>query len=269
MPIVIKTRREIEAMRRAGQIGHQILQTMKAAVVPGVTTFEQNEIARRELAAHNGIGLSKNYPTYKPGEGFPAETCISVNEEVVHGIPGPRQLHEGDVVTLDLALSVNGYCADNAITVPVGQIQPQVQKLLDVTRQTLEIAVQHMKPGRRWTDIARLVQYHVESNGFSVVREFVGHGIGRTMHEDPKVANFVTGEQLRGDFKLRPGMTLAVEPMVVMGRRDVDMLEDNWTVVTKDGLPAAHFEHTVAITETGADVLTDGRASLEAVAKIG
>lgn len=260
MPIVIKTRREIEMMRRAGQVGCQILARMREAVAPGVTTFELNEIARRELEKNRAVGLSKNYPTYKPGEGFPAETCISVNDEVVHGIPGPRQLREGDVVTLDLALMLDGYCADTATTVGVGRVNPELQKLLDVTLETLGLALNNMKPGRRWTDIARLMQYHVESHGFSVVREFVGHGIGRSMHEDPKVANFVTAEQLRGDFKLRPGMTLAVEPMVVMGKRDVDLLSDNWTVVTKDGMPAAHFEHTVAVTETGADILTDGRS---------
>jgi len=259
MPIVIKTRREIEKMRRAGQVGSEILQQMHAAVAPGITTYELNEIARAQLARHNAIGLSKNYPTYKPGEGFPAETCISVNEQVVHGIPGARKLQDGDTVTLDLALMVDGYCCDTAITVPVGPVNGRVQKLLDVTRETLVLAINNMKPGRKWSDIARLMQYHVESNGFSVVREFVGHGIGRSMHEEPKVANFVTPEQLRGDFKLRPGMTLAVEPMVVMGRRDVQLLADNWTVVTADRLPAAHFEHTVAVTETGADVLTDGR----------
>jgi methionyl aminopeptidase len=263
--IVIKTRREIEKMRRAGQVGAIVLQKMSAATKPGVTTFELNEIARHELAQHNAIGLSKNYPTYRPGEGFPAETCISVNEQVVHGIPGPRKLQEGDTVTLDLALMVDGYCCDTATTVPVGgPINARVQKLLDVTKETLVLAINNMKPGRKWSDIARLMQYHVESNGFSVVREFVGHGIGRSMHEEPKVANFVTPEQLRGDFKLRPGMTLAVEPMVVMGRRDVQLLADIWTVVTADRLPAAHFEHTVAVTETGADVLTDGRGPADA-----
>jgi methionyl aminopeptidase len=262
VPIVIKTRREIELMRHAGQIGFEILAKMRAIIVPGVTTFELNEIARRELEKNHAIGLSKNYPTYKSGEGFPAESCVSVNDEVVHGIPSSRQLREGDVVTLDLALSVDGYCADTATTVAVGNVDPAVLKLLEVTKGTLDLAIANMKPGRRWTDIARLMQYHVESNGFNVVREFVGHGIGRSMHEDPKVANFVTAEQLRGDFKLRPGMTLAVEPMVVMGRRDVDLLADNWTVVTKDGMPAAHFEHTVAVTENGVDILTDGRAPI-------
>lgn len=266
MPIIIKTRREIELMRAAGKLGHQILQDMKAAVAPGVTTAALNEIARNQLARHGAIGLSKNYPTYKPGEGYPAETCISVNEEVVHGIPGPRMLKTGDIVTLDLALSLNGYCADTAITVSVGQVSPGIQKLLDITSGTLELAISHMKPGKKWSEVARLMQHNVERAGFSVIREFVGHGIGRTMHEDPKVANFVTAEQLRGDFKLRPGMTLAVEPMVVMGRRDVKILDDNWTVVTEDRRAAAHFEHTVAITETGIDILTDGRIPMVAPA---
>ena len=262
MPIIIKGRREIEMMRKAGKVGCEILQKMRKAAVVGVTTFELNEVARIALEQAGAIGMSKNYPTYKSGEGFPAETCISVNDEVVHGIPGPRRLKDGDVVTLDLALSLEGYCCDTASTVAIGKINPDVQRLLDVTRETLAVAINNMKPGRRWTDIARLMQYHVERNGFNVVREFVGHGIGRSMHEDPKVANFVTGEQLRGDFKLKPGMTLAVEPMVVMGRRDVTLLPDQWTVVTEDGLPAAHFEHTVAVTETGVDILTDGRASV-------
>ena len=259
MPIIIKTRREIEMMRRAGQVAHDILVLMEAAARPGITTMELEALAQGELDKHGAIGLSKNYPTYKPGQGFPSPLCISINEEVVHGIPGPRVLKEGDVVTLDLALSLNGYCCDTATTVPIGKISPSARKLLDVTRETLNLAINNMKPGRKWSDIARLMQYHVERDGFNVVREFVGHGIGRTMHEDPKVANFVTAEQLRGDFGLRAGMTLAVEPMVVMGKREVDMLPDGWTVITHDRQPAAHFEHTIAITEVGVEVLTDGR----------
>jgi methionyl aminopeptidase len=259
-PIVLKTRREVEMMRHTGRVGYEILQRMAEAVRPGVSTWELNEIARIHLDKNQAIGLSKNYPEYKPNTGYPAETCISVNEVVVHGIPNDRPLKEGDIVTLDLALSVNGYCADTAITVAVGQIAAANQKLLDITRGTLELALAHIKPGRQWSDIARLMQYNVERAGFSVVHEFVGHGIGRSMHEDPKVPNFVTAEQLRGDFKLRPGMTLAVEPMVVVGKRDVSLLKDGWTVVTQDGKNAAHFEHTIAVTETGVDVLTDGRA---------
>jgi methionyl aminopeptidase len=262
MSIVLKSRREIEQMRRAGQVGCEILAKMRAAAKAGVTTWDLDELARSEMDKVGAVALSKNYPTYKEGEGFPGHTCISVNEEVVHGIPGRRVLKDGDVVTLDVALALNGYCADTATTVPIGEIDPKTKRLLEVTRETLTIAVQHMKPGRKWSDIARLMQFHVERNGFSVVREFVGHGIGRAMHEDPKVPNFVTAEQLRGDFKLRPGMTLAVEPMVVAGRREVELLKDKWTVVTEDRQPAAHFEHTVAVTEAGVDILTDGRAPI-------
>lgn len=261
MPIILKTRREIERMRHTGHVGTLILEKMRQAAVPGVTTAELDQLAAAELAAVGGIGLSKNYPTYKPGEGFPGHTCISVNEEVVHGIPSyNRKLIEGDVVTLDLALKVGGFCSDMAITVGVGNINPKLQRLLDVTRQTLQLAINNIKPGKKWSEIARLMQYNVERAGYSVVREFVGHGVGRTMHEEPKLPNFVTAEQLRGDFKLRAGMTLAVEPMVIMGRRDVELLSDGWTVVSEDRSPAAHFEHTVAVTETGVDVLTDGRA---------
>jgi methionyl aminopeptidase len=259
MPIVLKTRREIEMMRRAGQVGRDILAKMREASVAGVTTGELDELARIELEKVGGIALSKNYPTYKAGEGFPGYTCISVNDEVVHGIPGRRELREGDIVTLDLAMSLDGYCSDTATTVPVGKIAAASQRLLDVTRQTLMLAIQNMKPGRKWSDIARLMQHYVERHGYSVVREFVGHGIGRSMHEDPKVPNFVSFEQLRGDFMLRPGMTLAVEPMVVVGRRDVQLQSDGWTVVTEDHQRAAHFEHTVAVTATGADVLTNGQ----------
>ena len=262
MPIVLKSRREIEMMRRAGQTARDILGKMRHAAVPGVTTGELDELAHAELEKVGGIGLSKNYPTYKAGEGFPGYTCISVNDEVVHGIPGRRVLKDGDIVTLDLAMSLEGYCSDTAVTVPVGRISPAAQRLLDVTRKTLELAIQNMKPGRKWSDIARLMQHFVERHGYSVVREFVGHGIGQAMHEDPKVPNFVSFEQLRGDFLLRSGMTLAVEPMVVAGRRDVKLLNDNWTVVTEDHQLAAHFEHTLAVTATGVEILTNGRNDL-------
>lgn len=162
---------------------------------------------------------------------------------------------------------LDGYCADTCVTVGVGILQPRIQKLIDVTRETMELAIQQIAPDRKWSDIARQMQWNVEKNKFSVIREFVGHGVGRKMHEDPKVPNFVTAEQLRGDFRLRPGMTFAVEPMVVVGKRDVDMLRDQWTVVTKDHLPAAHFEHTVAVTETGVDILTDGHAAAAPLAE--
>jgi methionyl aminopeptidase len=263
MPIIIKSRFEIERMRRAGHLGWEILAKMRQAATPGVSTQSLDDLARRELEQAGAKALSKNFPTYRPNEGFPGHTCISINEEVVHGVPGPRTLKEGDIVTLDLALSLDGYCADTATTVGVGKISPALQRLLDVTSESLDLALTNMRPGRRWSDIARLIQHFVEKNRYNVVREFVGHGIGRGMHEDPKVPNFVTAEQLSGDFVLRRGMTLAVEPMVVAGRRDVDLYRDGWTVFTVDRMPAAHFEHTVAVTDTGVDVLTDGRTPVE------
>jgi methionyl aminopeptidase len=259
MPIILKSRAEIAAMRRAGVVAFGILQKMKEAAVEGVTTGALDELARVELERAGAKSLSKDYRTGLGGVPYPGYTCVSVNEVVVHGIPGPRVLRSGDIVTLDLAMSLDGFCCDTATTVAIGRIPARVQKLLDVTSGALDMAIKNIVPGKKWSDIARLIQYHVERQGFSVVREFVGHGIGRTMHEDPKVPNFVTSEQLRGDFRLKPGMTLAVEPMVVMGRRDVTMEDDGWTITTVDHQPAAHFEHTVAVSETGADVLTDGR----------
>jgi methionyl aminopeptidase len=263
MPIIIKSRFEIERMRRAGRLGFEILNKMRQAAQAGVTTQFLDDLARTELEIAGAKALSKNYPTYRAGEGFPGYTCISINEEVVHGVPGARTLKDGDVVTLDLALSLDGYCADTAVTVGIGPISTALQRLLDVTNDSLTLALNNMRPGRKWSDIARLVQHYVEKHGYNVVREFVGHGIGRGMHEEPKVPNFVTPEQLSGDFTLRRGMTLAVEPMVVAGKRDVDLYRDGWTVYTVDRMPAAHFEHTVAITDTGVDVLTDGRTSAQ------
>ena len=257
--IIYKSHREIEAMRQTGNHAHRILRLMAAACQPGVTTFDLNEICREELAKIDGIGLSKNYPTYKPGEGYPAESCISVNEEVVHGIPGPRKLLPGDIVTLDLAMKWGEYCADTAITVGIGEISSQRQALVDVTRDTLDLGINLIKPGVRWSEIAGKMQKYVEDKGYGVVREFVGHGIGRTMHEDPKVPNFTNGEQRKSDFVLRKGMTFALEPMVIIGTRKVKTLADDWTIVSKNGKSACHFEHTIAVTDTGADVLTDGR----------
>lgn len=261
MPIILKSKREIEVMRRAGVVVHRVLSLMREAGKVGVTTLELDEIAGAEMKRSGVVSSSRFYPTYKEGEGFPGYTCISVNEEVIHGIPGPRKLKEGDIVSVDVNVFLDGWVADSATTFAIGKPSAKVQKLMDVTQATLQMAIEHIRPGKKWSEVARLLQWNVESNGFNVVREFVGHGVGRSMHEDPKVPNFVTAEQMRGDFTLRAGMTIAVEPMVVMGRRDVVLLEDDWTVVTEDRLPAAHFEHTIAVTEKGADVLTDGRAA--------
>lgn len=259
MPIILKSRRDIEMMRQAGGVVYDILQKMRDAMKPGVTTLELDDLAGEEMRKVNAISSSRFFPTYKEGQGYPRYTCISVNEQVIHGIPGPRKLKEGDIVSIDVNVFLNGWVADSAWTYPVGQVSPKAQKLMDVTRQTLELAIEHAKPGKRWSDIARLMQYNVEQAGFNAVREFVGHGVGRSLHEDPKVPNFASAEQMRGDFKLRPGMTIAVEPMVVAGKRAVELLEDDWTVVTEDRQLAAHFEHTLAVTETGVEILTAGR----------
>ena len=257
--IIYKSRREIELMRQTGSHAHRILRAMAEATVPGVTTREVNEVCREELAKIGGIGLSKNYPTYQPGEGYPAESCISVNEEIVHGIPGGRRLRDGDIVTLDLAMKFGDYCADTAITVACGTLDPAKQQLMDTTKATLDIAIDRIKPGVRWSEIAGEMQQYAQKLGYGVVREFVGHGIGRTMHEDPKVPNFTNAEQRRSDFVLRKGMTFAVEPMLVIGTRKNRQLSDGWTIISTNKKPACHFEHTVAVTETGCDVLTDGR----------
>src|SRR5262245_49720514 len=193
-------------------------------------------------------------PAFKGYRGFPASVCVSINEEIVHGIPSPhRHLKDGDIVGLDLGCIVDGYYADCAFTMPIGEIPPAVQSLLDVTRQSLELAIEQCRPGRRLSDVSHAVQQHVEAHGFAVVRAFVGHGIGRALHEDPQVPNF--GDPGRGP-QLRPGMVLAIEPMVTMGSWDVRILDDGWTAVTADGSLAAHFEHTVAITDAGPIVLT-------------
>jgi methionyl aminopeptidase len=260
MKITLKSRRELELMRVAGRLVHKALNRAKELAHVGMTTLELDRIVHDTYTSAGGQGLFKWYPTYEPGKGFPGNTCISVNDEVVHGIPGDRTLKDGDVVSVDCGIRLGGYCGDSALTIAVGTLTPESQRLLQVTQATLALAIQEIRPGRKWSDVARKMQEHVEKNGMSCVREFVGHGIGTRMHEDPKVPNFVSDEfKKRGDFYLQAGMTLAVEPMVILGQPDVQVLDDHWTVVTKDRTPAAHFEHTIAVTPTGADVLTDGR----------
>lgn len=247
-------------MRSAGRLVHRALSRAQELARPGMTTLELDRVVYDTYTSAGGQGLFKWYPTYEPGKGFPGNTCISVNEEVVHGIPGDRLLKDGDIVSVDCGIRLGGYCGDSATTIAVGTVPQTVRDLLRITQETLELAIREIRPGRRWSDVARKMQEHVESNGMSCVREFVGHGIGTRMHEDPKVPNFVSDEfRKRGDFYLQPGMTLAIEPMVILGQPDVQVLDDRWTVVTKDSTPAAHYEHTVAVTATGADVLTDGR----------
>jgi methionyl aminopeptidase len=259
MNIRLKSRRDLELMRAAGNVVRQALARATDIAKPGVTTAELDAAVFESYTKAGAKGLFKNYPTYRAGQGFPGNTCISVNDEVVHGIPSKRQLKSGDIVSVDCGVKLNGYCGDSAVTLFIGDVAAGTKRMSDVTRETLQFAIGEIKPGRRWSDIAKKMQDYVESRGFSVVRDFVGHGIGENMHEDPKVPNYIDSKFLkRGDFYLQPGMTLAIEPMVIEGKPETQQLDDGWTIVTKDGSAAAHWEHTVAVTPTGADVLTDG-----------
>ncbi len=246
--IVLKSPREIALMRAGGQILAEVVERLRDLVKPGISTFEIDREVEEFIRARGAK------PAFKGYRGFPATICASINEEVVHGIPSPhRRVKEGDIISLDLGCVVDGYHADCALTLAVGEVPPRVQELLRVTRESLERAIAECRPARRLGDVSYAVQSHVERHGFSVVRAFVGHGIGRALHEDPQVPNF--GEPGRGPL-LKPGMVLAIEPMVTMGSCDVRILDDHWTAVTQDGSLAAHFEHTVAIAEDGPEVLT-------------
>lgn len=246
-------------MRAAGRVVRRVHEHCKRMCRPGATTGEIDETAGRLIEEAGAEGLFKNYPTYRPGEGFPANLCISVNEQVVHGIAGERVIEDGDIVGIDCGVKVDGWCGDAATTILVGNVRPEVKKLCEVTEHVLQLAIENIKPGRKWSQIARLMQNYAESHGYSVVREFVGHGIGQQMHEEPKVPNFVSRQLLQNDIELREGLVLAIEPMCNLGGREVVTLDDNWTVVTVDRQPSAHYEHTVAVTADGAEVLTDGR----------
>ncbi len=251
----LKSKQEIAAMRRAGALVARVLAEVREAVKPDVSTADLNALAESIIAAAGAEALFKGVRSNQAKFPYPAALCTSVNEEVVHGIPGTRVLAAGDIISVDCGVKIDGYCGDAAITVPVGKIKPEAQRLLDVTRESLELAICEVQPGRKWSQVARVLQRHVEKAGFSVVREFVGHGIGRSLHEDPKVPNFV--ERGARTFDLVPGLVLAVEPMVNMGRPDVAYGDvSGWTVVTRDRSWAAHFEHTIAVTDSGAEILT-------------
>lgn len=245
--IILRSPREIEKMREAAKIVVFTLKELKKAVKPGVTTRELDELAARIFKQKGAVSGSFNY------HGYPGHICVSVNEEVVHGIPGNRKLRHGDIVKLDVAASLNGYFADSTKTFPVGEVKPDVARLLKVTDDALFRGIEKAKPGNRLSDISHAIQTHVEKNGFSIVRVFVGHGVGRSMHEPPQLPHF--GPPHQGPL-LRPGMVLAIEPQVNMGTPEITILEDQWTAVTKDGKWSAHFEHTVAVTAEGPDILT-------------
>lgn len=245
--IVYRTRAEIARMRAANQLVASILAALEAAVAPGVSTADLDALAER-LTRDGGA-----VPAFKGYRGYPSTLCASVNEQVVHGIPSRTPLADGDIVSLDIGVKLDGFFGDSAVTVPVGTVDERTSQLLAVTRESLEKAIAEVRVGKRLSDIGHAVQAHVEAHGLSVVREFVGHGIGEELHEDPQVPNY--GQPGRG-AKLAEGMVLAIEPMVAMGRPDVRILSDGWTAVTRDGSLAAHFEHTVAVTADGPLVLT-------------
>ncbi|MGQ9496848.1 MAG: type I methionyl aminopeptidase [Desulfotomaculales bacterium] len=245
--ITRKSTRELRYMRDAGRVVANVFQELEKAIRPGVTTGELNSLAE-DFITRQGAR-----PAFKGLYGFPAAICTSVNEQVVHGIPGLRKLETGDIISIDIGAEINGYFGDAAVTFPVGDISPEARRLLDVTRDALFAGIEMARIGNRLSDVSHAIQSHVEKHGFSVVRDYVGHGIGRKMHEDPQVPNF--GRPGCGP-RLEPGMTLAIEPMVNAGTYEVMTLDDGWTVVTCDGSLSAHFEHTVAITNGAAEILT-------------
>lgn len=254
--ITRKTPEQIEKMRIAGRIVQQVHQRCREICKPGITTREIDDEGCRVYTEAGAKGLFKGYPGPTP---FPANLCISVNEEVVHGIAGDRVIKDGDIVGVDCGVQFDGWCGDAATTIMVGDVDPETRKLCEVTERVLGIAIENVRPGRKWSQVAKLMQDYAESQGMSVVRQFVGHGIGSKMHEPPQVPNFDSPELRRNDIELREGVVLAIEPMCNLGSHEVRTLRDGWTVVTVDRKPSAHYEHTVAVTANGSDVLTDGR----------
>lgn len=250
--IIIRSPREIEKLRTCGKLVAEVHEHLKKAIKPGIATRELDRIAEEVIRSRGATPSFKGYrlANKKP---FPGNICTSINEEVVHGIPGKRKLKRGDIVSIDVGIEWRGYYGDGAATYAVGEISPEIFRLLKVTQKALVSGIEQAKKGRRLGDISRAIQRTVEEEGFSVVRDFVGHGIGTKMHEEPQVPNFYTGHT--GPV-LKPGMVLAIEPMVNMGGWKVCTLEDGWTVVTEDGKPSAHFEHMVAITEGEPLILT-------------
>jgi len=245
--IYLKSPQEIEKIRKSSQLVARALKYLKAFIREGITTEELDRLAEEYIKRHGGI------PAFKGYRGYPRSLCVSVNEEVVHGIPGKRRLKEGDIVSLDLGVLMDGYYGDAAITVPLGKVSELARRLIKVTEEALYRGIEMARPGNRLSDISHAIQSHVEKAGFSVVREFVGHGIGKELHEEPQVPNF--GPPNRGP-RLEPGMVLAIEPMVNTGTWEVRILPNGWTVVTADGGLSAHFEHTVAITDDGPEILS-------------
>ena len=256
-PPEYKSLLEIGLMREAGKLVARALRICREMAKPGARTADINEAVEALFDSHGATPLFKGYVPGATGAAFPAVTCLSLNEQVVHGIPNNRPLREGDLLKVDTACRLNGWCADAAITLAIGEVRSERRRLIKVAEEVLNVAIVEIARRRWWSEVAVRMQRHAQEAGFSVVEQYVGHGIGRDMHESPQVPNFMNKElQKRGDFRLEPGLVLAVEPMVNMGRADVRTLEDQWTVVTHDGLPSVHVEHTLAITPYGVVVVT-------------
>jgi methionyl aminopeptidase len=251
--IIIKSPSELKLMRESGKILAETLQAVREAIAPGVTTAELDAVAEAVIRSHNATPTFLGVTQYSGQRPFPATITASVNDELVHGIPGERVLKDGDIVSIDCGVTHNGFVADSAFSAPVGEIAPEAERLLQVTRDSLAAGIEMMRPGNRTGDVSSAIQQHIESHGFSVVREYTGHGVGRTMWEQPQVPNY--GRPGRGP-KLRPGMTIALEPMVNAGGAATRVLSDQWTVATQDGKLCAHFEHSIAVTENGPMILT-------------
>jgi len=252
--IIRKSPAELEKMRRSGLLVWEILNKLRSMVQEGVTTHDLEVEAEKMMLDAGAKPAFKGYYTQSAGSKYPFVLCTSVNDEIVHGMPNKRALKKGDIVSIDTGVQLNGYFGDSAITVPVGEIDGSVSKLLDITRESLELAIDKVRPGNRLFDVCGTIEKHVLQNGFSIVREFVGHGIGTQMHEEPQIPNYV--DRKNENPRLKEGMVLAIEPMVNLGKADMKMRPDRWTAVTKDGCPSAHFEHTVAVTPDGPWVLT-------------
>ncbi len=245
--VTLKSAREIDTMRRSGKITSNVLTGLMKSARAGMSTSELDRLAEQGIRDAGGI------PTFKGYNGFPGSICVSINDEVVHGIPGSRVLADGDLLSIDIGTTLDGYVSDSAVTIPIGNVGQEARRLLDVTQTCLTIGIAQMERGNRVGDIGAAVQAHAERHGYGVVRELVGHGVGREMHEEPQVPNY--GERGTG-IELRPGLVLALEPMITQGSPKIRILSDGWTVVTADGKLAAHFEHTVAVTQDGPKVLT-------------
>jgi methionyl aminopeptidase len=257
MAITLKSRREIELMRTAGTVVAGVLSKLQEVAGPGVTTAELDDIASKMTAEASAEPLFTGVKSPYTRRPFPGAICASLNEQVVHGIPSQAVvLAEGDVVSIDFGVRLKGYCADAAVTFGIGAVSDEKHRLMDATREALTIAEAHCAPGVKWSHVAGLMQSYVESAGFSVVKDFVGHGIGAKMHEGPRLPNFVSDELLTNDIELTEGMVIAVEPMINAGGSGVRTLKDGWTVVTGDGRCSAHFEHTIAVVKDGCEVLT-------------